>query len=473
MAAPKTRYVRADSSGGGNGSQDVTSGPNAAYTWAEFLANLPRYGDTYYIKGPYTYTFTSDLNLYAGHGSSSPITIEGYYNTPGDNPTGNNRPKFACGAYELEIEDYTYFKNFRITTSDWSGCWSHGPGIVVINCSSYNSYGTSGYAAFSGGDGVWIDCDGRSRNGAAFRGSGRYIGCVAYNSEDGFDIPSSVMIECVAYGCTNGLWQMWQRFPTLAIRNTFYNCSDAVHGFMHWYETEGELGVYLGNVFDSCVNGVVYDIAGGRQLWLDFNNFNNISGDDVSGVDKGDDWSNDDPGFFSTSGLDFRIGPGVKGQGFPKWQNLFDHILDPDVEGWSDQGALQRLERIGEVNATQEVGPDARSGSSCVKLEPKSTVHASVWEFQVYAANGVPMTCNFWHKITSGFNGSLAFSASGQGVTPIVDDTVTLVDDGAYHEYISPSMTSTSDGFLTIRLKFLDGAVSGDIFIDDITTESA
>jgi len=281
------------------------------------------------------------------------------------------------------------------------------------------------------------------------------------------------MIECVAYGCTNGLWQMWQRFPTLAIRNTFYNCSDAVHGFMHWYETEGELGVYLGNVFDSCVNGVVYDIAGGRQLWLDFNNFNNISGDDVSGVDKGDDWSNDDPGFFSTSGLDFRIGPGVKGQGFPKWQNLFDHILDPDVEGWSDQGALQRLERIGEVNATQEVGPDARSGSSCVKLEPKSTVHASVWEFQVYAANGVPMTCNFWHKITSGFNGSLAFSASGQGVTPIVDDTVTLVDDGAYHEYISPSMTSTSDGFLTIRLKFLDGAVSGDIFIDDITTESA
>jgi hypothetical protein len=76
-----------------------------------------------------------------------------------------------------------------------------------------------------------------------------------------------------------------------------------------------------------------------------------------------------------------------------------------------------------------------------------------------------------WHKISAGFNGSLTFSASGGGIIPINDAVIALTDDGSYHEYVSGNMTPTSSGYITMALKARDGVVTGNVFIDDVTTE--
>jgi len=467
MAAPKTRYVRADAAGGGNGTVDAASGPggNYAWTWNEFMSNLPRYGDTYYIKGPYTYTLTTDLDFYAGR-SSAPIVVEGYYNSPGDNPTGNNRPRIACGVHELDLGGYFYFRNFRITISEWLGCYSEGPNTIVQNCSSYNTGPAIDYpAAFSGGGGVWIDCDGRARDAGWFF-EGNVIGCCAYNCDYGFiswahDV---CIIHSITKNCGYGVW-MYSGGSAI-LNNTFYNCSSG--GI---FGENQAVGPIIGNVFDSGDKGVEYDVPAGREVWLDYNNYENLSGSDTVNCSKGEDWTSDDPEFFDFGTSDFRVGPGIRGQGFPKWQDFFDHILNPNLEGWSDQGALQRREEVGEMSVEKETGPNARGGTgSCVRFTPSSTVHPQVWVFKVPCQDSIAVQLDMWHKITSGFNGSFTFSASGSGITPINEEVVALTDDGVYHEFLSSIMTPTESGYIAVTLRAKQGVVSGSIFVDDITT---
>lgn len=474
MAAPKTKYVRSDAVGGGNGNIDAASGPggNYAWTWNEFitLANLPRYGDTYYIKAG-NYTLTADLDFYSGQGYA-PIVVEGYNNTPGDNPTGNNRPYINAGVYDLDLGGYFYFKNFRTRHIEWHGCNSNGPATVVMNCSSRNVGAAGTFPAAFSGRGLWIDCDGRSSYWGWYV-TGYVIGCAAYSSNIGFfHIGRGCVHGSVARNCIYGIQGPWIVGPMPFTDNTMYSCSGS--GIYVRTDQGDGYGPFLGNIFDTCGNGVQVDTPAGDHIWLDYNNYENLSGSDVVNCSKGREQTSGDPGFFNAiTGYDYRIGPSIKGQGFPKWQTFFDHILDPDLDGWSDQGAMQRQELIGETSVDRETGAEARGGSgSCVKFAPSSTVHPQVWVFQIPCGNGTSMSLNFWHKITAGFNGSLTFSAGGSGITPIVEDVVPLVDDDTYHVYASDIMTPTQNGYVTIIIRARDGLVSGNIFVDDINTYS-
>jgi len=470
----KTRYVRGDAVGGGDGTVDAASGPGGhyAWTWNEFitLTNLPRHGDHYYIKGPFTYTLAADLDFYSGY-VYDPIIVEGYYNTPGDTPTGNNRPLFAGGAWDLDLGGRFYFKNFRITTSNRLGCDSDGPSTVVMNCSCVSTAPAGVWPGAFSGRGLWIDCSAES-NYSGWFAKGFMIGCVAHDCVIGFEHQGrGGVYYSIAYDCTTGATIAAGSYgPAVVESNTFYNMfSRAV------YIRDTCNGPVLGNEFDTCPNAVVCEAPAGRQVWLDFNNYEYIGGASVVNCSKGTEQTTDDPGLFNVvTGHDFRIGPNIKGQGFPKWEGLFSHILDRDLEGWADQGALQRRELIGETSVDRETGAQARGGTgSCVKFAPSSILHPQVWVFQVPCGSGVSVNLVFWHKVTSGFNGSLTFSASGSGITPIVDSAVPLTDDGDYHLYISDPMTPSQNGYVTIALKARDGPFSGNIFIDDIDTQNA
>lgn len=466
----KTRYVRADADGAGNGTTSVVGGANGAWTWAQFLGNLPRHGDHYHIKGPFTYTVTTDLDFFSGMGDE-PIIMEGWNTVPGDNPTGTNRPLIACGPWDFHLGGYTFFKNFRTTHTNWRGCLIDPPASVVINCASRNT-GPLGETphAYSGWGGVWIDCDAQSTWGGWF-GQGNIIGCCAHDCVYGIITWQSLHVRGnIIKDCTYGLWLGYGvgGLHTFVRDNIFYNCTQiGIKGELECF------GPILNNIFDSGGDGINFDTPAGRVVWLDFNNFDNLSGSRAVNVDRGRDTSSDDPAFFNALVDDFRIGPDIKGLGFPKFEWYFMHLFPDDADSWADQGALQRWEIIGETAAVQETGANAQSAGSCVKLSPSTTDRPLAWVFLVPCENAVPFTVLLWHKVTSGFNGSLDFSAFGSGVTPIEHANIPLTDDGVYHQYLSGVLTPTSDGYVTVMLQAYDGAVSGDIFIDDITTSDS
>ena len=463
MAAPRTRYIRSDADGAGNGTTSTVGGPNGAWTWNQMQADDANYGDTYYLKSG-TYTLTADFESGSGLGSA-PVIFEGWDVTPGDNPIGNNRPLIAAGGYECSIGQCTHCRNMRFTSSYFLGVFGDGQ-VIFTNCSAVNSASALSYAAAFGGRGVWINCD-ASSNYIAFEVIGPVIGCLAYNSPSGIQARRGLAYGNILYNCSFAgvnIWPFTEFDGTFVQNNTFWSCDHGVHG------RDDHMNAILSNIFDHGNIGVYWEVPTGEHIvWLDFNNFVEINNNDFN-CDDGDYTTSEPPDFFNQPAGDYRIGPATKGAGFPTWGDFFGHILGSNVETYSDQGALQRAEIVGETAAISEIGANARSQDICVKLSPTITDEASSWVFEIPAVIGRVMRCSFYHKVTPGFNGSLLFSASGNGITPIDDAVVVLIDDDDYHNYSSDFMTPSANGYVTIILKAYDGVVTGDIFIDDIST---
>lgn len=74
-------------------------------------------GNIVYVKGAVTYTPSEAISTVVDGTTASPITIEGYNTTRGDNPIGANRPTIALGANSITVDNYWIFKNFIMTTT--------------------------------------------------------------------------------------------------------------------------------------------------------------------------------------------------------------------------------------------------------------------------------------------------------------------------------------------------------------------
>ena len=124
-------------------------------------------------------------------------------------------------------------------------------------------------------------------------------------------------------------------------------------------------------------------------------------------------------------------------------------------------------------NATlaKESGANARGNSgTCAKLTPLSNVSFGYWHFYI-PVSGSPFTFSFWHKISSGWNGSLNVTIFDidQSTKLLSSQSVTLVNDGNYHQYISSGCLPPSGiGMCLIRIEIQDGNVTGYVFIDDV-----
>lgn len=136
------------------------------------------------------------------------------------------------------------------------------------------------------------------------------------------------------------------------------------------------------------------------------------------------------------------------------WYTLTDVKLEPWVWG---------------SGAVTEDTAEAQGGSgSCVKLNPSSTTAKLYWKFLIPCTNATPLTVKFYRKkSSSGANCTLSFSASGCGVTPVSNASVSLTD--TYAEYTSTSLTPTSTGFVECILKAMDGDSTGDIYVDSVS----
>ena len=121
----------------------------------------------------------------------------------------------------------------------------------------------------------------------------------------------------------------------------------------------------------------------------------------------------------------------------------------------------------------KEDGANARGGSgSCVKLNPSSTTDKLIWTFLVPTTAVTAFQLTFWHKITASYNGSLKCTIyDTDNTTKLLNaEAVSFTDDAAYHQYTATSTEPTTTGFCRVVLEILDGAVSGDIYVDDVST---
>jgi hypothetical protein len=121
---------------------------------------------------------------------------------------------------------------------------------------------------------------------------------------------------------------------------------------------------------------------------------------------------------------------------------------------------------------TKETGANARGGSgTCMKMNPSSTTINLSYEFLVPVTAATLFTLNFYHKITTDYNGSVKvtiFDSDDDATVLLNAESVSLTNDGSYHQYTSTGCTPTNTGFCRVIIDVLDGSTSGDVYIDDI-----
>lgn len=127
----------------------------------------------------------------------------------------------------------------------------------------------------------------------------------------------------------------------------------------------------------------------------------------------------------------------------------------------------------GPLTLSKETGANARGGSgTCAKLVPSSTNNYGYWYFLVPTTASIPFTLSFYHKIATGFNGSLKCTIYDTDQTTIKNnsETVTLTDDGSYHQFTATPVTPTATGFCLVRIEVEQGthAIDDAVYIDDI-----
>ncbi len=128
---------------------------------------------------------------------------------------------------------------------------------------------------------------------------------------------------------------------------------------------------------------------------------------------------------------------------------------------------------FGSGTVSKETGANARGGSgSCIKFNPSATGADLTYQFLVPVTAAEEFTLNFWHKITSSYNGTVKVTIydSDDDTTVLLNaESVSLTDDGNYHQYTSTGCTPTDTGFCRVKINVRDGAVTGDVYIDDMT----
>lgn len=132
-----------------------------------------------------------------------------------------------------------------------------------------------------------------------------------------------------------------------------------------------------------------------------------------------------------------------------------------------------RLGIFGNGAITNEAGANARGGSgNCIKFNPGSTTINLSYGFLVPVTAATDFALSFWHKITTDYNGTVkvtVYDSDDDNTKLLTAETASLTNDGAYHQYTSTTCTPTSTGFCRVVIDVLDGATTGDVYIDDLT----
>jgi hypothetical protein len=122
--------------------------------------------------------------------------------------------------------------------------------------------------------------------------------------------------------------------------------------------------------------------------------------------------------------------------------------------------------------ATLEKNTDHAKGGSgtCAKLTPTSTASSGYWHFYIPVISEIPFVFSFWHQISTAWNGTLKVTIyDTDQITPLLSsESVSLIDDGQYHQHFCTQCTPSTVGMCLIRIEIQDGTNTGYVYIDDI-----
>lgn len=315
---------------GGDGSSGVGY-VGGCCTTIDTVADVPpSAGDTMWIKaGTYTAQAVTPPSTFDG-GSGTPLTIEGYNTSHGDNPTGTNRPKldsndavanciYFDGSYgvvvkNLVCEDSTgdgfvqanntsgniRWENVRSTSNDGDG-WDTDRDNTWINCESDNNSGMGINQANTRNFNLLYSYihDNSSVGVAGTSGELKtIIGCVAdTNSGDGF--------YQTGEGTTEHYWLNNIAYNNYGANNDGFQVSASATSSVSGY-------TFINNV--ALDNGDFgFEFSGGSDVTVtfDYNSYNGNGDTALSNMDfVGDHDTSDDPLFNAKATGDFTVTTG-------------------------------------------------------------------------------------------------------------------------------------------------------------------
>ena len=304
-------------------------------------------GNINHIKAG-TYTTVADVNVTSLSGTGlSPIKFIGYNAARNDKPEGDNRPLIAAGENKFALPDFSYLYYLRFTTTASSGIES-GRNSLIIFSKSTNSSGTANRNGFSAETlSRILFSEAISTNGNGIRnpsGSTLIYANYLHDSVDCIEFGSLAdnIVGNIIDTCTNGINASVSGVGIIG--NTFYNHTNGIQ------LTAGGTTT-LNNIFNTCTTGFTSSIPSTGD-YLDWNNWNN-NGTDVNGVTKGDNETAGAPGFDDAAAGDFDIATTLRQTASPYPSSLQGLTLS---QSYADPGSQQRSESTGGTNAIGALG---------------------------------------------------------------------------------------------------------------------
>lgn len=254
MALTK-RYVRADAAGGGNGTTTSATGPNCAFTWAEFITNfntraaggykyIPMSIGGAFSNGTTTTTLTGDGT------TTSPLIIEGCYQTEGD---------LLAQGFTATGLDVTNFPtvSYTGTTARFNAV---GAAHAVVRCLSITSAASNPTVAISHTgaalDSCYVKNTGTNSLSSCVTGGIVVSNCDIETASTGaaaaiIGTANDGLVQGNRIKCTPGSGlSITTNYTTTAHRNLFVGCTRGIGS------TGNVLLTLLDNTINACTTGI-------------------------------------------------------------------------------------------------------------------------------------------------------------------------------------------------------------------------
>jgi hypothetical protein len=300
-----TNNVTIDRSAGASKSGVTGNVGGAVLTVQDSLFELPEPGNIVYIKSG-TYNLSAHVYISKAGNATSPITIEGFNSTLGDDPTGDDRPLIDGQTYYFRhLGAYWIRKNVRFTSANTDYTVVSGSNGHSYNCKFGNtSADANSYALSCGSDNLIEDCEFSSSSGRGMYLAGSthvvrsYIHDVAVYGAVCGSANGVSFVECIFDTCTTA-----GAYISSAISSFLFECC-TIYGNGIGLDIGGGYHVLVKNCqFVSNTTGASASSDKGTNEF-DYNNWYDNTAD-VSNCTKGGNATANDPGFTNAAGGDF------------------------------------------------------------------------------------------------------------------------------------------------------------------------
>ncbi len=166
--------------------------------------------------------------------------------------------------------------------------------------------------------------------------------------------------------------------------------------------------------------------------------------------------------------------PAARSYGNSMWLSPYNGIFSQNHNGVPGRFRSSVVNGIISDQITGGQAADwAYNGNLCVYLDPNSITSGNTldWDFSVPVTASVPFTVAFYARTTQAVSGptmTYTIYDSHDDFTVLAGPTSVDVTNASWAQKTLATVTPTDTGFCKIRLKVQQGAVSGDIGIDNI-----